>query len=404
MTEHAFPAADGPELHLAALPFPTYQGTQAAILGMLEARTRAGQRAELFTYGAHDYPLAPAFALHRTANWPAISLRSGPSWPKVALDVYMGVQLHALVRRTRPRLLVAHHVEAMSLASTVPELPCVFFAHTDLSTELPTYSLQRYARPLALAGRALDRTLCRRASAIAGISPALCEQLGTLSERRACYVPTPWPLPEPIRPAERAEARLAMGLAADALVALYAGNLDAYQDAERILAALRLVGIEGRRRITLLLATRSDSSHFLRHAVQLGVAFRTCQLGGESVRRMLHAAADFAIVPRGIPGGLPIKLLDALARGLPCAVMPHATAGLSIADAVLCAKAHTTSALAAAITTLATQPGLRRELARRGRRYVANEHNDERFCRALDDVATEAREIHVLPTQNARMR
>ncbi|MEY4579936.1 MAG: hypothetical protein RL701_4639, partial [Pseudomonadota bacterium] len=390
-----------PELHLAALPFPSYQGTQAAILSMLEARVRAGHQAELFTYGVQGYALSPSFALHRTRASRAVSLRSGPSLPKIALDVRMGVQLHALAQHAAPSLLIAHHVEAMSLAcAAAPQLPCVFFAHTDLGAELPSYAPRPYARVLGGAGRLLDSTLCRRASAIAAISPALCQRLHASSGRTPIYVPTPWPLPEPIRPAERAEARLALGLAADSLVALYAGNLDAYQDAERMLEALQLLAAESRQRITLLLATGSEPRSFLKLAVELGVPFRTCELAGEPVRRMVHAAADFAIIPRAVPGGLPIKLLDALARGLPCATMPHATAGLHIADAVVRATAHTTRALAAAIAELAHHAGLRRELVQRGREYVALEHSDRRFARALDQVLNEARQNHARQLRN----
>jgi glycosyltransferase involved in cell wall biosynthesis len=384
----------GAELHLAALPFPSYQGTQAAIRSMLEARVRQGRDAELFTYGVQGYKFKPSFALHRTRAVQGVSLRSGPSLAKVALDVCMGWELRALVRQNQPRMLIAHHVEAMTLACTVPTLPRVFFAHTDLGAELPSYAPRAASIPLGIAGRRLDRLLCRRASALAAISPALCERLEALSGCSATYVPTPWPLPEPIRNAERAQARLSLGLSADSLVALYAGNLDAYQDAEGMLEALQLSAAGTARRVTLLLATNSESSRFLALARRLGVAFRVCQLGDEPVRRMLHAAADFAIVPRAVPGGLPIKLLDALARGLPCAIMPHAAAGLSLSDAVVCASEQTTSALSTAIARLIRYAGLRRALSERARQYVRSEHNDRRFGRALDRVLAEAQEIH----------
>jgi len=384
----------GTELHLAALPFPSYQGTQAAIRSMLESRNRQGRNAELFTYGLQGYAFTPGFALHRTRQLRGITLRSGPTLSKLALDVCMGWDLHALIRRDRPRMLIAHHVEAMTLACTVPTLPRVFFAHTDLGAELPSYAPRAVRFPLGAAGRRLDRVLCRRASALAAISPALCERLEALSGCSATYVPTPWHLPEPIRNAERAQARLSLGLSADSLVALYAGNLDAYQDAESMLEALQLSAAGTARRVTLLLATNSDSSRFLNLARRLGVTFRTCQLGDEPVRRMLHAAADFAIVPRAVPGGLPIKLLDALARGLPCAIMPHAAAGLALSDAVVCATEQSTSALSTAIARLIRYTGLRRALSERARQYVRTEHNERRFGRALDRVLSEAQEMH----------
>lgn len=376
-----------PELHLAALPFPTQQGTQAAIRSMLEARVRSGRRAELFTYGARAYELTPSFPLHRAGSRPAISLRSGPSLAKLALDVRMAAQLRELVEEIQPSVIVAHHVEAMLLALSLGgRVPSVFFAHTDLSAELPSYAGPRLARALAWSGRALDRQLCQRAHGLAAISPTLCNQLERVSARKPVHVPTPWPLPEPIRPAERATSRLALGLAADSCVALYAGNLDAYQAAESVLEALHMLAAGGGTRISLLLATASEPRAFLTRAVELGVPFRTCQLGDERVRRSVHAAADFAIVPRAVPGGLPIKLLDALARGLPCALAPLAAAGLPVQDSTVCAALQTPSALASAIARLSRDAGLRRELAQRARAYVARAHDDLSFGTALDRV------------------
>lgn len=384
------PPARSCELHVAALPFPSHQGTQAALLHMLEARHRAGVAAQLFTYGVSGYTLAPEFPWHRTRPLAAVSLRSGPSWAKLALDGRMGLSLAPLLRRTRPRVLIAHHVEAMTLACLVRGVPRVFFAHTDLAAELPSYSAASCSLPLAAAGRALDRGLCAQAHAVAAISPVLAARLAALSGRTVSYVPTPWPLPEGADADERATARRALQLAPDARVALYAGNLDAYQGADGLLETLQLLAANGGPRAILLLGTRSEPHAFLRRAVALGVPFRTVQLDGERVRRQLHAAADCAVVPRAVPGGLPMKLLDALARGLPCALMPHASAGLPLADCSVQAAGHTPEALASALADLLERPERQRALGRSARAYIANEHSPARFSEALEAVVARA--------------
>lgn len=381
-----------PELHVAALPFPSYQGTQAAIRSMLEAREAYRGGAELFTYATAGYDWTPEFRLHRGPAGRRLSLRSGPSWSKVSADLRMGAALPALLRRSQPEVIIAHHVEAMSLACGVPCFPRVFFAHTDLAAELPSYAAPHFATALGLAGATLDQLLCRRADAVAAISPALCARLQAATGVAARYVPTPWCVPELARPAERARARLALGLSKDTTVALYAGNLDAYQAAEHALEALHQLASHGGPRVTLLLATSSEPQRFLARAVALGVPFRSHELAGEPVRRMVHAAADLAIVPRAVPGGLPIKLLDALARGLPCAIAPLATAGLPLARRALCAQGPGPASLALAISQLAANPGLRRALSERARSYVASEHSSQRFNRALDEVVARAHE------------
>ena len=379
------------ELHIAAQPFPSYQGTQAAIRCMLEAR---GARAELFTYGAEGYPWRPSFPLHRGPDNARSALRSGPSWTKVLADLRMSMMLPDLCRQRGARVLIAHHVEAMALACRMRGLPRVFFAHTDLAAELPSYAAPRYAGILARAGALTDRALCAQAHAVAAISPALCDALQASSGIHATYVPTPWPVPAPIRPSERISARHQLGLREQAIVALYAGNLDAYQDAEQTLAALERLAAAGGPRLFLLLATNSAPERFLARAVQLGVPFRTLPLGGETIRRMLHAAADLAIVPRATPGGLPMKLLDAMARGLPCALAPLAAAGLRLRGRAEQADAPGPRALSDAVARLLgrlRQSEPRRELSDRARAYIALEHSTTRFHAALDRVIADAR-------------
>jgi glycosyltransferase involved in cell wall biosynthesis len=365
---------------------------------MLEARRTRGAQAELFSYGAQGYAWTPSFALHRGPDNALSALRSGPSWTKVLADLRMAHALPRLSRRRAARVLIAHHVEAMVLACRMRELPRVFFAHTDLAAELPSYAAPRFAGILRAAGALTDRVLCTQADAIAAISPALRDALQVATGLGATYVPTPWPVPEPIRSSERISARHALGLHAQARVALYAGNLDAYQDAEQTLAALERLAAGAGPRLCLLLATNSGAERFLARARRLGVPCRTHPLGDEPVRRLLHAAADLAIVPRATPGGLPMKLLDALARGLPCALAPLAAAGLALRRHAEQAHAPGPDALAAAVARLCSQlsqPEQQRQLSENARTYIATEHNPERFHSAFEHVLAQARSNRV---------
>ena len=387
-------------LHVAALAFPSYQGTQASIRAMLEASVRRGWHAELFSYAASGYAYAPNFEVHRGGEFPRLrSLRSGPSLTKLALDAGMLWQLRRLIDELRPSAVVAHHVEAAALALTLRRAPCVFFAHTDLEAELPSYARAQWRAPLSWTGRMIDQQLSRRADALATISPGL-RDVARCVQGHTTYVPTPWRVPEAIATEERAAARATLALAADDCVALYAGNLDAYQDPYSLLDALAIAQRAGRR-ITLLLATESDPRAFIAHATRAGIAFRTSSLAGELLRRRVHAAADFAIIPRGSPGGLPIKLLDAMARGLACAISPHAAAGLDLSEVAACASAQGPRALAQAVLQLANAPELRQCLAERGRAYIAREHCDDRFAVALDAAIRAARSTFDERSRNA---
>jgi glycosyltransferase involved in cell wall biosynthesis len=376
-------------LHVAALPFPTYQGTQAAIRAMLDASSRIDPDAALFTYATEGYSIAPEFAVHRVGNLPRIrSLRSGPSLGKLVLDARMLFELRALTRRLRPSVIVAHHVEAAALALCLREPKVVFFAHTDLAEELPVYGHPLLSAALRRAGGSLDRLLVQRTAAVAAISETLRARLSELRSD-VQFVPVPWEVPEPIRARERAASRLALGIGQRAKIALYAGNLDAYQGVEtvpRALAALRRNGVP----VGLLLATQSDARTFSRSCELLEVPLHQVALGDERVRRQVHAAADLAIVPRLAPSGLPIKLLDALARGVPCAVMPRACAGLPLDGVVERAHGDSPAELARAIQQLIAAGERRSALAVAGRAYVAREHSQARFLKSLDAVIRSA--------------
>lgn len=372
-------------LHVAALPYPSPQGTQAAVGAMLGALADAGREARLLTYahGAESAP-EPRFEVVRLARaYGDGSLRSGPSLAKLAQDAALARAIAA----QRAELVVAHHVEAASAALLARARPLVFVAHTALGPELPTYlpALARSLAPVAkLAGDELDRTLARRADAVLAVSPKLAERLSRASGVEVRWLPVPWTVPPPIEPHERAEARHSLALYDDDEVLLYAGNLDRYQGLEALFEAY-VSASRKRPTLRLLVATASDAE---REALPRGARVVPLE-GTEAQRRMLHAAADLVVVPRGAEGGLPVKLIDAFARGVPVACVQRATAGLALHG---CAAIAAGDDLGTAIEALLRAPDLASEFADAGRAWVARELSPPRFLSALDDASTRARE------------
>lgn len=374
-------------LHVAALPFPTHQGTQAVIKEMLDVSAREERDAHLLTYAACGYALETAFQLHRAGDFPRYrSLRSGPSLRKALLDARMVADCRALSRRLQPDLIIAHHVEAAAISLAASQRPVVFYAHTDLGAELPSYPGVAALAPL---GRDVDRFLSHRAAAVAAISPALRTRLQALCGPRVdvSYVPPPWPLSDRPTGQERREARERLRLPPDAPVLLYAGNLDHYQGWDLLLSAFAQVR-QTHRGCILLVATESEPEPLLQTARAAGISegVRLSGIGSEKARRRVHAAADIAAIPRRTPGGMPIKMLDALARGVPCALMPRATAGLALTTVAQVAQSDDTSAFAAAICDLLEHPAHRHRLAAASRRYVEQEHSARKFLTSLDEL------------------
>lgn len=375
-------------LHVAAMPFPTHQGTQAAVHRMASAFADAAHETHLLTYARGAFERSTPYTHHRMRDLPGDdAMRSGPSLRKLALDALLPGAVRHLHRELRPALTLAHHVEA-ALACAVGGVPFVFVAHTSLAHELATYlpgPLRRSAREaVGRAGSALDAALLGRAQARLAVSPLLAELLERTSRSPVHAVPVPWAPHAPFTDTERAEARDELGLAPEDDVALYAGNLDAYQDWPTILDAAALLRSE-RPRLRTLWLTGSDPAPLAREAEARGLMEHTLvrPLDGDQARRRAHAAADVALVPRGAAGGLPIKLLDAFAHGVPAVLAPLAAAGLPLGGAAFIAEDASPRAFERALAGALENPAQRRVVGEAGRAYLAAAHHDAAFLAAV---------------------
>lgn len=396
-----------PVLHVGAMAFPAHRGTQAAVHMMAETHARAGYDAHLVTYARGEFELESSYVLHRAANWPHLhSFDSGPSLAKVALDLQLLRYLRRLKLLLEPSVFVAHHVEAAVASFLAGCKPLVFFAHTSLREELPTYASSRLGSMMTIFGTRADVWLCRLADAIAAVSPMLRDALERdvnqtaspstdsqpLREIRVQYVPIPWDVPAPIAPAERARAREKLAFAETDNVVLYAGNLDPYQDVKGLLEAFARVAAR-RPAARLLVATNSAPDAWLAQAHGTGLRDRVhlSPLEGEAQRRELYAAADLAVVPRRAAGGLPVKLLDALARGIPTVACTRAAAGLPLEQCAMLVEDDAPEALAHGMDVVLSADRTSVKMTERARVYVAAAHSSEAFISAFRHVLQSAR-------------
>lgn len=374
-------------LHVACLPFPSYQGTQAALAAMLQASASTGRPTHLLTYARAAYELDAPYEIHRIPDFPRVcSLRSGPSWGKIALDARCIFETRRLVHRLRPTAIVAHHIEAAIAALAARVTPVYYVAHTSLARELPVHFPSLPARLVSGVARQVEQNVCARAVGVAAVAPSLARLLG----KGARYLPVPWTIPTDAHRPRRDEARAALGLAADAQVCLYAGNLDRYQGWEHLIEAL-LVLRNTHPRARLLVATESGPSPVRLEAQRLGVAdsVHFCRIDGERARELAHAASNLTWVPRWTEGGLPIKMLDAFSRKLPVVAMQRAATGLPVQDACITVPDDDAHALAAAARRLFEDHRAASAVREEACRYLATYHSAESFAAAMREFLGE---------------
>lgn len=287
-------------MHLAlvgAFPFPYPQGSQVYFADQARALQAAGARVTLVCYGRGDGPPPDDLTLVRAPFAPR-KLASGPSAMKPIADLALAATLVRAHRRTPFDAVLAHNAEAASaalLARGAMRRPVVYVAHTVLRFELETYAAPRFASKLRRIGAAIDRAIVQRADAVIVLARAGERALAPLARgpvRRIAPALAPKPSPSPDAIAA-ACARYGLEVGR---YALYAGNLDGYQD----LAALATAAYA----IKAPVVAATHASH------RAPAPLRTVRVADADELRLLTFGAGVALVSRSAAGGFPIKLLN----------------------------------------------------------------------------------------------
>jgi glycosyltransferase involved in cell wall biosynthesis len=341
---------------LGAFAFPAPLGSQRFFAEQASALRAAGAEVERFTYAAEG-----------------LTLR-GLDPRKLPADRALGRALLAAHFTGRFDAVLAHNAEATLLALSLRGrlgVPVVYVAHTLWSQELETWLAPRLAPAARVAGRALDRSLARRADAVLVLCGAAQGALAAEARGPIACIP-PGHTPESAPPADAVAATCARhGLVRDAF-ALYAGNLDRYQD----LAVLDAAAARGPRErsgpsepgLPLVAVTHDARAARFRH-------LRVIEVGTIEEARLLTYGAAVAVLPRRNAGGFPIKLLHYMEAGR--AIVARAgMAGALVHDesAWLLRDAAGSEDFAAAIRSLAKGAALRARLGAGARRALGAHH------------------------------
>ncbi len=356
-------------LHVFAAPYPSLQGSQVYMKGLLHALADRGHQVALACYG---HGLGPARSwegsvrLLRAPGLPGYRrLRSGPDVVKPLLDAGLALRVGWAARWAQ--VIHAHNYEAPLAAYGARALwrrPVVYTAHNTMESELPAYFSGRLGRRAARElGAWLDARIPRRADIALALSASGERALRRLGCRRVACTPPGVDLQDLAGACpERASRRYR--LAGRAWV-VYAGNPDAYQDADLLLRALARVP-----RLGLLLASHASLEPLRRRCDALGIAPRRRRLvrarDWPSVRDIV-VAADFAALPRRTCAGFPIKLLNYL--GLGKAVVAARDTAPAMAG-VLPVPPGDPQAMAGAFDSLLRHPERCRVLGEAGRQVV----------------------------------
>jgi len=355
-----------------AAPFPLHQGSQVFVADQSRALRAAGAEPVVVCYGASDGSTADV-PLWRAPAWvtPA-TLRSSAHPAKLATDGALGRALLHAHRAAPFDAVLAHNSEATAVALAVRRrlgVPVVYVVHTLLRHELSAYGPPRLGALLDRAGGVLERALARRADAVLALCEDARAELAPWARGRVAVIPPGLDPAPPPEPAARAAACRRHDLPPGGFV-LYTGNLDRYQDLDRLdAAAARLSDAP------VVVATHDAADAAFAHLRVVEVA------DAAEARALLHACG-VAVLPRRRPGGFPIKLLNYLEAARP--VVAHAGVGAGLVHgetAWLLPPEAGPPAWAEALAGLLAEPERAEALGRAGRRHLEARHAWPRLVR-----------------------
>ena len=360
-------------MHVAlvgAFPFPYPQGSQVFFAEQACGLQTAGARVTLICYGRGMGAPPADLTLVRAPLAPR-KLTSGPSPGKPLADGALAAALWATHRRTPIDAVLAHNSEAALAALLVRPLlrcPVVYVAHTVLVHELETYAPPRFAPLLRGLGARIDRYVARRADAVIALASAGERELarharGPVLRIPPCLAPAAAPAPAAI-----AAACARHGLEAGRY-ALYAGNLDGYQDLATLAAAAREIAAP------VVVATHGAGA--------APAPLRTLHVMDADEVRLLTFGAGVTLLARCAAGGFPIKLLNYMEASRAIVARAAVADGLvHRQSAWLVADDAGPPAWSSAVNALLADPALAATLGAEARRTLEREH--EPVARAHD--------------------
>ena len=298
-------------LQIGTFPYPSTQGSQVYVKGIIEGLAGLGHHVDLLCYGhgVGDLRDIPNVTIYRTPVLFGYSnMRAGPDLVKPILDLLMSLKM----RRLSPDIIHVHNYEAPLVAKLAKVLskklrgvPMVYSAHNLMGEELGTYFehglIQRLAKVL---GRGMDSVIPRMASHAIVLRKQSIPKLTSLGCAFVSEVPPSVDAHE-FLPLEELRNRCPSVLEEGNWI-VYAGNPDAYQNIEVLMQALECLPDIG-----LVMVSASDTTNWVREKGRV-VHVQTKDF---TLVQQYIANADLAVIPRMHCTGFPIKLLNYLMLG-----------------------------------------------------------------------------------------
>ncbi len=370
-------------LLLAPHPFYQDRGTPIAVRLLAAALAERGDVVDIVTYHEGEDPgLPPGVRVHRIAPPPlARNIQPGFSLKKVISDIWMRRLVQEMAVFSPD---VIHAVEESVFMARSLWRSCGIPYVYDMDSSMPRQIVDKMplARPLLPLMVHLEAAAIREAIHVV----PMCDTLGTFAkEAGAAKVTTLHDISlldldspkQDLRPAQIRERCNATGP-----LALYVGNLVAYQGIDLLLDSLRIA----RQRcpdlqLAVIGGAAADIRHYSRKLRSLHLTDAVHFLGPEPITRMqaCFAEADVLVSPRIAGENTPMKIYSYLASGKPVVATDLPTHTQIMNRSVGYLAAPTPADFADALLTAVTQTDQAKERSQAARQLIDQYYSERAY-------------------------
>jgi len=380
-------------LLVAPQPFFELRGTPINVLQMVRTLCAAGYEVHLATYDIGAAMSVSGLVHHRARHVPGIrSVPIGFSGRKIALDAALALRVAALLLSRR--FDVVHAVEeSVFFALPMAKLrgtPVIYDLDSSIPHQLEYTGAVRSPLLLRVA-RALEGGALRHADLAITVCQALTDVVQGYQGGTPVVQIEDCPLEEAMHTPDAgavATVRDRFGVTG-APLAVYTGNLEAYQGIDLLLAAFA-VALRRCPAARLLVAGGEPAHVEARRleAAALGLADRVVFAGRQPAAAMaaFMAAGDVLVSPRRAGDNTPLKLYSYMHSGVPIVAtsLPTHTQVLDATTAVLASP--TSEAFGEALGAVLANPTAYALLGAAARRRAEEHYSPAAFTRKLLDA------------------
>src|SRR6266567_578394 len=306
-------------LMLAPTPYFADRGCHVRIYEEARALRELGQEVLIVTY--HLGRTMPGIATVRIPPVPWYrKLSAGPSWHKPYLDILLFFTALRAARKFRPEIIHAHLHEGALIGLLLKKflsVPLLFDCQGSLTAELIDHGFIRRGSLLFRLFAILERFINRRVDFIVTSSGPGAQQLVEERQESSSKV---LPLIDGLnagdfRPLPREEARRALNLPQDRIIAVFLGVLHRYQGEDLLLESIRMLREKGSRVHFLIMGFPEDG---YRRTASCSITWpavyrRWCSIPPSTGRYSgTSASTPPMAMPRTLPRGSSSSLLTAL--------------------------------------------------------------------------------------------